>query len=255
MTGAKALLGVLVGLGAGVLSGLFGVGGGTVMTPGIQVLLGTAPIVALATPLPAIFPTAVTGAITYGRESQVDARAAGWMAGAGLLGAVGGAALTDVVNTHLLLALTAGLLAYESGRIIRARRVVGSVARALPALSLALVGVIAGFVSGLLGIGGGLVMVPLLSGRLGMPLKQALGTSLLAMTALVIPGTIVHAVLGHVDWAIVAALIVGSVPGALIGAKLALGVRERTLRVLVGSFLLVVAVAYGASELTNLLRS
>ncbi|HEY8018612.1 MAG TPA: sulfite exporter TauE/SafE family protein, partial [Actinomycetota bacterium] len=56
------LIAVLIGLVSGILSGLFGVGGGIVMTPGIQVLLGTAPIVALATPLPVILPTAIAGA-------------------------------------------------------------------------------------------------------------------------------------------------------------------------------------------------
>ena len=73
--------------------------------------------------------------------------------------------------------------------------------------------------SGLLGIGGGIIIVPLLVGILRMPLKRALGTSLLAIVALVIPGTVVHAALGHIDWAIFAALSVGAVPGARIGAR------------------------------------
>ena len=70
---------MLIGLVSGILSGLFGVGGGIVMTPGIQVLLGTAPIVALATPLPVILPTAITGALTYRRAGEIDERAALWM--------------------------------------------------------------------------------------------------------------------------------------------------------------------------------
>jgi len=110
------------------------------------------------------------------------------------------------------------------------------------------IGLLAGFVSGLLGIGGGLVMVPMLAGWLGMPLKRALGTSLLAIVALVIPGTITHAALGHIDWALVLVVTIGAVPGALIGAKVALGTHEHTLRILVGSFLLIVAIAYGISE-------
>ncbi len=88
-------------------------------------------------------------------------------------------------------------------------------------------------------------MIPLLAGWLGMPLKRALGTSLTAIVAMVIPGTIVHAVLGNIDWAFVVVLTIGAVPGARIGASLALGARERTLRVLVGGFMLAVACAYG----------
>jgi uncharacterized protein len=71
---------------------------------------------------------------------------------------------------------------------------------------------------------------------------------------LVIPGTIVHASLGHIDWAIFASVTIGAVPGARIGARLALGTKERTLRILVGTFLLAVALAYGVSQAAALIR-
>jgi uncharacterized membrane protein YfcA len=257
MTLSDAVLGVLVGLVSGVLSGLFGVGGGIVMTPGIQVMLGTEPIVALATPLPAILPTALTGAFTYRQAGEIDVRAAGWMVGPGVIGAVFGAALTDVVDTHLLLVVTAVLLAWQAVSILRgARQRAAPIpeGRGTPSMFIG-IGLLAGFVSGLLGIGGGLVIVPMLVNLAGMPLKRALGTSLLAIVVLVIPGTIVHAALGHIDWAVFLVVTLGAVPGARLGATLALGTRERTLRTLVGSFLLVVALAYGASEAVQLLGS
>jgi uncharacterized membrane protein YfcA len=75
---------------------------------------------------------------------------------------------------------------------------------------------------------------------------------LLVIAILVIPGTIVHALLGNVDWAIFLVLTLGVIPGARLGARIALGVRERTLRLAVGTFLLVVAIAYAAAELTAL---
>ncbi len=254
MTAAHAVLGVLSGLVAGVLAGMFGVGGGTIMTPAIQVLLGAPPIVALATPLPVIFPTAATGAWTYQRAGELDWRAALWMVGPGAAGAAGGAALTKVVNTHLLLVTTAAIIAYQSVKMLRGAKPRTATARQVPVAAYAATGLAAGFVSGLLGIGGGLVMVPMLAGVLGMPLKRALGTSLLAIVVLVVPGTIVHAGLGHIDWAIFLVVTLGAVPGARLGATVALGTRERTLRKLVGTFLLVVAVAYGASELSSLAR-
>ena len=256
MSPLEFVLGVLTGLVAGVMSGLFGIGGGTVMTPAVQVLLGTPPIIALATPLPAIFPTAITGAWTYRQGGQLDERAAAWIVGPGVLGAIVGAALTDVIDTDLLLVVTALLLAREAVKILQGaarREAAGEPSEGTP-MQLAGIGLAAGFVSGLLGVGGGIIIVPLLSGILRMPLKRALGTSLLAIVALVIPGTIVHAALGHIDWAIFAALTVGAVPGARIGARLALGTRERTLRLLVGSFLLVVAIAYGAGEVVRLVQ-
>jgi uncharacterized membrane protein YfcA len=247
-------IGVGIGFASGVLAGLFGVGGGIVMTPGVQVLLGAPAIVALATPLPAIFPTALAGALTYRRRGELDARVATWLAGPGVVGAVAGAWLTEWVDTSLLLLATAILLGWQAVRILRqTRRPAGrpAIEPSLPLLAVAGAG--AGFVSGLLGIGGGLVMVPFLAGWLGMPLKRALGTSLLAIVALVIPGAIVHAALGHIDLGIFAALVVGAVPGARLGAGLALGARERTLRLAVGIFLMVIAVAYAAEQLISVL--
>jgi uncharacterized protein len=112
----------------------------------------------------------------------------------------------------------------------------------------ACIGLFAGLASGLLGIGGGIVIVPMLVGWLGMPLKRALGTSLAAILAIVVPGAAVHAALGHIDWGVALVVALGSIAGARIGAKIALGTRERTLRLLVGGFLGLVAVAYGVSE-------
>lgn len=253
MSPADLALGVAIGLASGVLSGLFGVGGGIVMTPGIHTLLGAAPIVALATPLPVIVPTALTGVATYGRAGEVHLRAAGWIVATGLPSSAIGALLTEVIEVHLLLVVTAALLAYQAAALLRrSKRDPRPHDAPEAAWRFLVVGAAAGLVSGLLGIGGGLVMVPAMAGWLGMPLKRALGTSLAAIVPLVIPGATVHALLGNVDWQIFGAVAAGAVPGAAIGARIALGSRERTLRIAVGSFLLLVALAYGATELVAL---
>ena len=248
-------VGVAIGVGfaAGVLSGMFGVGGGVVTTPAVNTLLGGTAIEAIATPLPVILPTSLVGSYTYARAGEVSVRAAKWAAAPGVVGAVGGALLTEVVNTHLLLVVTSALIAVTAVQVIRNRPprtpwVIGET----PGWKYAAIGLVAGLVSGLLGIGGGIVMVPAFTLWVGMPLRRALGTSLLVIAVLVIPGTIVHAILGNIDWAIFVALTIGVLPGARLGARIALGVRERTLRMAVGAFLLVVAVAYGVSELTSL---
>jgi hypothetical protein len=97
-------------------------------------------------------------------------------------------------------------------------------------------------------------MVPLMAGWLGMPLRRALGTSLAAIVVMVVPGTVVHALNGNIDWAIALGLTIGAVPGARIGSAIALGTRERTLRVAVGAFLLVVSLLYGARQLSDLVK-
>ncbi len=260
MSPADAVAAIAIGLVAGVLSGLFGVGGGIVMTPGIDWLLPVRPIVALATPLPVIFPTSITGALTYAKAGQVDRRAARWMAPTGLIGAVVGAVATRWVDPALLLLATAALLGWQSVGIIRGsgrRRAAGPADGDAPQVGVgvfATIGLAAGIASGLLGVGGGLVMVPLLAGWCRMPLKQALGTSLLTIPALVIPGTIVHAYLGNIDWGAALFLTMGAVPGARIGAGLALGTAERTLRLVVGSGMLLLAALYATLQVSELVR-
>ena len=254
MTLGDVAIGVAIGLVSGVLAGLFGVGGGLVMTPSIQVLLGAPPIVALATPLPAIFPTALAGGLAYRRRGELDTRAAAWLIGPGLVAAVLGARLTEFIDTPMLLLVTALLIGWQAVAIVRgARGTDRRVTHEATAPILGGIGALAGFVSGLLGIGGGMVMVPLLAGWLGMPLKRALGTSLLVIVALVVPGTIVHAALGHIDLGICLALMVGGVPGARLGAALALGAKERTLRLVVGGGLLAISVGYAINQLTTML--
>ena len=255
MTPLEITLGLLSGFVAGLLSGAFGVGGGIITTPAISLLLGGAPIVAVATPLPVIFPTALVGAATYHRAGEVSMRAAGWAVGPGAAGAVVGAALTEVVNAHILLIVTAVLLAWQAQRVVRGGEYAIRPRGSTPGLQYAAAGLVAGLVSGLLGVGGGIILVPIFTTMLGMPLKRALGTSLVTISALVIPGTIVHALLGHIDWAIFAVLTLGVIPGARIGAKLALRAKDRTLRLAVGTFLTFVAIVYAVEEFSALVRA
>jgi uncharacterized protein len=256
MTPFQVVLGIAVGFVAGIGSGLFGVGGGIVTTPAVDVLLGGTAIEAVATPLPVIFPTSLVGAWTYWRAGEVSLRAAGWGALAGVPGAILGALSTEYVNAHVLLFLTAVLLAWTAAQVIRGRQPrVPWEKGATPGWKYAAIGGVAGYVSGLLGVGGGIVMVPAFTVLIGMPLKRALGTSLVTIAALVLPGTLVHWRLGNIDWPIFLVLVLGVVPGARIGARLALGAKEQSLRLLVGSFLLAIALLYGARELSAAIQA
>jgi uncharacterized membrane protein YfcA len=255
VTGAQAVLGILSGLASGVIAGAFGVGGAILTTPAVQVLLGAPPIVAVGTPLPAIFPTAITGSVAYRRAGELDVRAVKWLAPAGFAASGLGALNTAVVNPHWLLLVTAVLIGWQAVRVGRGRGAVQSSgpASAPSGSTLVVTGAVAGFASGLLGIGGGIVLVPVMAGLLHMPLKRTLGTSLVVIAFMVVPGTVVHALLGHIDWAIVAWLTIGVIPGAAIGSRWTIRTGERTLRVAVGTFLGAVAVAYASLEIRRLL--
>jgi uncharacterized membrane protein YfcA len=87
-----------------------------------------------------------------------------------------------------------------------------------------------------------------------MPLRRTLGTSLLTIPAIVIPGTVVHAALGNIEWWVFVFATLGAVPGARLGARLALGTREASLRLAVGSFMLLVAAAYGVAQAVALVK-
>lgn len=253
MSPAQAITGIVVGFAAGMLSGMFGVGGGIVTTPAVNALLGGSAIEAVATPLPVILPTSVVGAYTYARAGEVSVRAARWAALPGIAGAILGAYLTEFVNAHLLLLVTAALIALTSLQVIRGgASSTGSEQDVTPGWRYGAIGTTAGLVSGLLGVGGGIVMVPAFTVWLRMPLKRALGTSLLVIAVLVVPGTIVHAMLGHIDWAIFVVLTIGVVPGVRIGARIAIGASEQALRLAVGTFLFLVAIAYAVLELISL---
>ncbi|MDO4443336.1 MAG: sulfite exporter TauE/SafE family protein [Slackia sp.] len=110
------------------------------------------------------------------------------------------------------------------------------------------IGVVAGFMSGYVGVGGGFIMVPLFMALLGVPMRLASGTSLLAVCILAVPGAIEQGVLGNIDYLVGIATAVGSIPGAFLGASLVKHVPERTLRFVFAAFLLVSAVALVFNE-------
>lgn len=113
----------------------------------------------------------------------------------------------------------------------------------------AAIGLVAGFASGYVGVGGGFLMVPLFISFLGITMKQASGTSLIAVVILAIPGTIAQCLYGNVDYLAGVAMAIGSIPGALLGASLIRYIPERKLRFLFGFFLLFAAIILIGNEL------
>jgi uncharacterized membrane protein YfcA len=129
-----------------------------------------------------------------------------------------------------------------SGRLARRRRWIA-----------AGIGLSAGLLSGLLGIGGGVIMVPAFTELLSMPLKSAIATSLVCVGIFGVPATITHAFLGDVDWRLAVLLAIGVIPGARVGAALTIRTAERRLRQAVGVFLALVALVYFVTETHALL--
>lgn len=268
----KIVLAAVAGVFTGTLSGMFGVGGAIVSTPVVRAL-GASPLIAVGSTIPSIFPSAVSGSLRYRREGLIRGRVVMWTAGVGITAAVGGALLTDVLpgDGHPLMILTAALVGFSAFRVSRPAPTPSVVQAegavdAAPGIErephsmevrdewwrLAITGVAAGGVSGLLGIGGGVLMVPLFTGWIRLSLKEALGTSLACVGVLAVPGMITHLALGNIDWLYALPLCFGVIPGARFGAHLAIRSSDQTMRVLVGAVLGAIAIAYGVSELVAL---
>jgi uncharacterized membrane protein YfcA len=262
---------VAIGVAAGVLSGMFGIGGGVITTPAIRLLLGAPALIAVGTPLPVIIPGSLTGAVSYARAGLSDVRTGVLMGLGGSATAVLGAWLaTRAGGTTVMLATAVLVVWMAADMLLQAFRRPRSEARigageADPALAsergadarsqrprtaVALaIGGAAGLYSGFLGLGGGFVLVPLMTRFLGFDMKRAVGTSLAAISVLSIPGSVTHALLGNVDWRIATALVIGVVPGALLGSRLALRARDRWLQIGFATLLVAAAALLAANEL------
>lgn len=249
----RTIVAAAIGFGSGVASGAFGIGGALLSTPGIRWALDAPALIAVGTTLPVIIPTALTGLYTYIRGGFVQSRFAVTAASAGGGFAVLGALTTTVVPGEALLVATAALILILSVRMLRGAGEARPPAVA-PSVPVALViGALSGFVAGLLGVGGGVILVPVLTVVLRFPVKTALGTSLAVVAAQAIPGTITHALVGNIDWVIAGGLALGVIPGARIGARWAVASSDRRLQLVAGIAMAALAVAFGASELRVLL--
>ena len=273
---APALVGVLIG----VASGLLGIGGGTVMVPIFRLAFGMSATMSTATSLFAIIPTSISGAISHVKGKTC-------IPALGIAAGLGGACLSPVgvwlaqLSPDWLVMLAAALIIGYSAinmfkkafKVPRAGQPaagvdasaaasltsLGDAAAAAPTaddsslsrkqlLQGATIGLVAGLASGYVGVGGGFIMVPLMLSIIGIPMRKASGTSLIAVMILAIPGVIEQGIIGNINYLAGIAIVIGTIPGAVIGARLVTKVPERTLRLLFGCFLIVAAVMLVLNE-------
>jgi hypothetical protein len=250
----QTLATLLVGLGTGVASAMFGVGGAVVSTPAIR-LLGVDALTAVGTTLPSILPSALAGGLRYSSLGLVDWTVVRRAAPAGVLAAVGGARLSRSVpgDGHLLMLATAAMLGFTAWRMTSRPAAVdgggGPSGSRRGDWRGVLVGTAAGCLSGLLGIGGGILMVPAFSEWLRLPIKETVGTSLVCVGIFAVPSTFTHAILGGIDWSFALPLSVAVIPGARLGSRLAVRSADRSLRLVVAAALGTASLFYGGAEL------
>ncbi len=257
-----ALVGVLIG----IASGLLGIGGGTVMVPIFRLAFGMSATMSTATSLFAIIPTSISGAISHVKGKTC-------IPALGIAAGLGGACLSPVgvwlaqLSSDWLVMLAAALIIGYSAinmfkkafKLRPAGQPAAGVDAAAPTaddsslsrkqlLQGAAIGLVAGLASGYVGVGGGFIMVPLMLSIIGIPMRKASGTSLIAVMILAIPGVIEQGIIGNINYLAGIAIVIGTIPGAVIGARLVTKVPERTLRLLFGCFLIVAAVMLVLNE-------
>ncbi|MBE6466854.1 sulfite exporter TauE/SafE family protein [Denitrobacterium detoxificans] len=271
---ATFAISVFVGVIVGVLSGMLGIGGGTIIVPLLRLGYGLQAIQATATSLFTIIPTSIAGVITHVRNRTC-------LVPVGLAAGLGGACtspvgvwLASVSPSWLIMLVAAGVIVYSASRMLaKGLRKPKASVRKVDALSQdargpeskedaipprrrilvgASVGLAAGVLSGYVGVGGGFIMVPLFLAYAGVSMRQASGTSLLAVAILSVPGAATQYLLGNVQVLAGLALAVGSIPGAVLGAQLARRIPDRVLRLIFGGMLMLMAIMLAVNEIVSL---
>jgi uncharacterized membrane protein YfcA len=233
-----AAIGALVGF----LGGLFGKGGSAIATPLLGVS-GVAPISAVASPLPATIPGTLVAAYAYWQERLVDWRVVRWSVAIGVPATVAGAYATRwiggmpliVASELMVTGLGLRFLTHPSPPPEHLIDVPPAPRARMTAVALTV-----GTLSGLLANSGGFLLAPLYIVVLRMPIKTAFACSLVVAAALAVPGTIVHALLGHIDWGVVAVFGVTSIPLSYVGGRVAVRTHAPKLERWYGAGLLVI---------------
>ncbi len=238
---------VLFGLGVGVLIGLTGIGGGSLMTPLLILVIGVNPVVAIGTDLAYGAITKTVGGWRHLRKGTVDLGVSKWLAFGSVPGAIAGVLLLERLHldVNLLLALVAGALIVVSlailGRavIVRAPRERAQVALTARTKGGAVaIGAVLGVILGLTSVGSGALIGPALILLFALTPRRVVGTDVFHAAILLWAAGLAHWVGGNVDLGLMATILLGSVPGVWIGTALVSHVPVGVLRPLLGCVLL-----------------
>jgi uncharacterized membrane protein YfcA len=269
-----------MGLAVGYISGLFGIGGGFLMTP-LLIFVGISPAVAVATVSSHIVASSCSGAISYWRKRAIDTALAMMLLSAGIVGTATGVWLFDALRSLdqlelvislsyvTLLTIVGCMMSYESVRaIFRTRRGIPSRrpgshtwVHGLPlklrfkrskiyvsAIPVWGIGYVIGFIGAIMGIGGGFLLVPMLIYFLRVSTATVIGTSMVLTLVTMASATVMHAATNQlVDIVLALILAVGGVIGAQFGARTGQTMQPERLRLLLGLLIFSVGLrfAYG----------
>ncbi|MEA2992807.1 MAG: uncharacterized protein QOD40_1727 [Alphaproteobacteria bacterium] len=268
-----------MGLAVGFISGMFGIGGGFLMTP-LLIFIGIPPAVAVASVASHIAASSCSGAIAYWRRNAIDPALALMLLAGGVLGTAVGVWLFTMLRAVdqldliiglsyvTLLGIVGGLMVWESVRAILRTRAGKPVVLRRPgshvwfhglpfklrfkrskiyvsAIPIWVIGFVIGFVGAVMGIGGGFLLVPMLIYLLRVPTATVIGTSMVLTLVTMASATVMHAVTNHlVDAVLALILMAGGVVGAQFGTRAGHKMSGEGLRLLLGLLVLLVGLRF-----------
>lgn len=211
---------LFIGAAGGFLSGLLGIGGGVILIP-LLIYVGHVSIkVATSVSVVAIIFASSSSVLAHYRRGNVHVPTGVWMGVASVCSALGGALLSGIFSDCFLYYLYMGVVAGATIMLLFPR----PEDRANPPefhlrrLSTVFTGLVQGFLTGVLGIGGGFIVIPLMIHLADMPTHKALGTSLLIVLFSAMAGFVGKLAIGHFELSIIIWVVLGIVPAAQFGA-------------------------------------
>lgn len=237
-----AVAGLGVGVLAGLLSGLFGVGGGIVIVPGLMALAGMERRLAHGTSLASTLPIAAASTVTFAWSGEVDWAVAAALAAGAALGAVVGTQLLQIIDRRVLVVIFVVTILATAVRMVLADETAGRGDLTVGGvMALVGIGVLTGVLAGLLGIGGGVVMVPAMVVLFSMDPVTAKGTSVAVIVPTAIVGTIRNHAFRNADLRIAAAVGGAGVASAVVGSIVSTRLSETVATTMFALLLVVVA--------------
>jgi len=240
----------LCGLVIGIYSGMFGVGGGIMIIPLLNLVFQLPVIGSAATSLFVVAPTALSGAIRHYRQGKIDIKPALTIGISGACASTASSLFSERIPDIVILIITAALIIYCAYTMIRSalKPAIDKEGRTSEnrfktpvtfTVAMIVLGFFAGSLAGIVGLGGGFIIIPIAVSYLGYTFKQSTALSLMSITLICIPGIITHAVLGHVWYLYGLALMIGTIPGANIGVRILPRIPEKAIRLTFGIVLVI----------------
>ncbi len=233
---------ILLGFAAGILGSMIGLGGGIIVVP-VLTFLGFPPTAAASNSLFAALSNSIASTISYSRQKRIEFSLGLKLGLLSIPGTILGAVISTDAAPNIFKILFGFVLIASAVYIFLRKRLETQEKILSKQMILFVIGAsfFAGMISSFFGIGGGIIFVPLMIVGMGMVMKKAAPTSQLILLFASLSGVIVHSILGHPDFLQGGLLAIGSFIGGLVGAKLSLGIKERSLQILATVVILIVA--------------